>query len=98
VNGDARAGEPRLVRHGRHAQVGRLVAELGIDVLITVGDGDVPAMAHEARLSGPGVAVHPSEDVTGAIALAKELIEPGDVVFVKASSEYGLGACARALR
>jgi UDP-N-acetylmuramoyl-tripeptide--D-alanyl-D-alanine ligase len=82
----------------RHAQVGRLVAELGIDVLITVGDGDVPAMAHEARLSGPGVAVHPSEDVTGAIALAKELIEPGDVVFVKASSEYGLGACARALR
>jgi UDP-N-acetylmuramoyl-tripeptide--D-alanyl-D-alanine ligase len=29
--------------------------------------------------------------------VAVELIAPGDVVFVKASSEYGLGACAREL-
>jgi UDP-N-acetylmuramoyl-tripeptide--D-alanyl-D-alanine ligase len=43
------------------------------------------------------VAVHTAGDVAGAVRLATELVEPGDVVFVKASSEIGLGACARAL-
>ena len=79
----------------RHEQVGRLVAELGIDVLIAVGDGDPQAMAREA--AGAEVAVHTAEDVAGAIKVATGLITPGDVVFVKASSEYGLGACAREL-
>jgi UDP-N-acetylmuramoyl-tripeptide--D-alanyl-D-alanine ligase len=77
----------------RHEQVGRLVAELGIDVLVAVGDGDPRAMAREAS----GVAVHTVEDVAEAVRVASELIAPGDVVFVKASSEYGLGACAREL-
>jgi UDP-N-acetylmuramoyl-tripeptide--D-alanyl-D-alanine ligase len=79
----------------RHEQVGRLVADLGIDVLIAVGDGDPLAMADAA--SGAGVAVHAVEDVAGAVRVATGLIAPGDVVFVKASSEYGLGACAREL-
>ncbi|MGW3349982.1 UDP-N-acetylmuramoyl-tripeptide--D-alanyl-D-alanine ligase [Nonomuraea rubra] len=91
-------GQQADASHARHAQVGRLVAQLGIDVLVTVGGEDMPAMAREAELSGLGTAVHRSEDVTEAITLLKELVEPGDVVFVKASSEYGLGACARALR
>lgn len=52
-------------------------------------------MAREA--SGAEVAVHTAEDVAGAARMATELIAPGDVVFVKASSEYGLGACAREL-
>ncbi len=43
------------------------------------------------------MSVHAVEDVAGAITLATALIQPGDVVFVKASSEVGLGACARAL-
>jgi UDP-N-acetylmuramoyl-tripeptide--D-alanyl-D-alanine ligase len=43
------------------------------------------------------VAVHVVEDVAGALRLATALLEPGDVVLVKASSEIGLGACARAL-
>jgi UDP-N-acetylmuramoyl-tripeptide--D-alanyl-D-alanine ligase len=71
------------------------VAELGIDVLIAVGDGDPAAMARAA--AGAAVAVHTAGDVAGAVRVAAELIAPGDVVFVKASSEYGLGACARAL-
>jgi UDP-N-acetylmuramoyl-tripeptide--D-alanyl-D-alanine ligase len=79
----------------RHEQVGRLVAGLGIDVLIAVGEGDPRAMAREA--SGAEVAVHTVEDVAEAVRVATELIAPGDVVFVKASSEYGLDACARAL-
>jgi UDP-N-acetylmuramoyl-tripeptide--D-alanyl-D-alanine ligase len=77
----------------RHEQVGRLVATLGIDVLIAVGEGDPRAMAREAA----GVVVHTVDNVTEAVGVATELIAPGDVVFVKASSEYGLGVCAREL-
>jgi UDP-N-acetylmuramoyl-tripeptide--D-alanyl-D-alanine ligase len=76
----------------RHEQVGRLVAELGVDVLIAVGEGDPRAMAREA--AGGQVAVHTVDDPAAAARVATELISPGDVVFVKASSEYGLGACA----
>jgi UDP-N-acetylmuramoyl-tripeptide--D-alanyl-D-alanine ligase len=88
-------GQQGDVSQTRHEQVGRLVAELGIDVLIAVGDGDPRAMAREA--SGAAVAVHTAEDVAEATRVATELITPGDVVFVKASSEYGLVACAREL-
>jgi UDP-N-acetylmuramoyl-tripeptide--D-alanyl-D-alanine ligase len=88
-------GQQADASRARHEQVGRLVAELGIDVLIAVGDDDPRAMARAA--SGAKVAVHTVEDVAEAVRVATELIAPGDVVFVKASSEYGLGACARAL-
>jgi UDP-N-acetylmuramoyl-tripeptide--D-alanyl-D-alanine ligase len=88
-------GQQADASRARHEQVGRLVAELGVDVLIAVGDGDPQAMARAA--SGAEVAVHTVEDVAGAVRVAAELIAPGDVVFVKASSEYGLGACAREL-
>ncbi|MFD1933373.1 MULTISPECIES: UDP-N-acetylmuramoyl-tripeptide--D-alanyl-D-alanine ligase [Nonomuraea] len=81
----------------RHAQVGRLVAELGINVLIAVGSGDPVAMAQEAQSANLGVTVHLAEDVAGAVRLAAGLLEPGDVVLVKASSEIGLGACAHEL-
>jgi UDP-N-acetylmuramoyl-tripeptide--D-alanyl-D-alanine ligase len=79
----------------RHEEVGRQVADLGIDVLVAVGAGDPEAMARAAR--GGQVAVRTAEDVAAAVTIATELISPGDVVFVKASSEYGLGACAREL-
>ncbi|UBU13040.1 UDP-N-acetylmuramoyl-tripeptide--D-alanyl-D-alanine ligase [Nonomuraea gerenzanensis] len=91
-------GQQAEASQARHAEMGELVATLGIDVLITVGD-DVGqrAMAREAQDAGAGVRVHPVDEVGQATRLAVELIEPGDVVFVKASSEYGLGACAREL-
>lgn len=54
-------------------------------------------MAEAAKSSNQGVAVHTAADVAEALRLATALLEPGDVVFVKASSEIGLGACARAL-
>ncbi|MEU4510057.1 UDP-N-acetylmuramoyl-tripeptide--D-alanyl-D-alanine ligase [Nonomuraea wenchangensis] len=90
-------GQQADASRARHAEVGRLVADLRFDVLITVGAGDPLATAEAARSSGQGVAVHTVEDVTAAVELATALLEPGDVVFVKASSEFGLGACARAL-
>ncbi|QYC39753.1 UDP-N-acetylmuramoyl-tripeptide--D-alanyl-D-alanine ligase [Nonomuraea coxensis DSM 45129] len=90
-------GQQADVSRARHAEVGRLVAGLRFDVLITVGAGDPLATAEAARSSDQGVAVHTVEDVAEAVKLAGALLEPGDVVFVKASSEFGLGACARAL-
>ncbi|SDJ01041.1 UDP-N-acetylmuramoyl-tripeptide--D-alanyl-D-alanine ligase [Nonomuraea jiangxiensis] len=90
-------GQQADASRARHAEMGRLVADLRFDVLITVGAGDPLAMAWAAECSNQGVAVHAVEDVAGALSLATALVEPGDVVFVKASSEIGLGACARAL-
>lgn len=90
-------GQQAEASRARHAELGRLVADLRFDVLITVGAGDPLAMAQAAESSNQGVAVHAVEDVAGALRLATALLEPGDVVFVKASSEIGLGACARAL-
>jgi UDP-N-acetylmuramoyl-tripeptide--D-alanyl-D-alanine ligase len=90
-------GQQAAASRARHAEMGRLVADLGFDVLIAVGTGDPLAMAEAAESSGQGVAVHTVEDVAGALDLATALLEPGDVVLVKASSEIGLSACARAL-
>ncbi|MER7426695.1 UDP-N-acetylmuramoyl-tripeptide--D-alanyl-D-alanine ligase [Nonomuraea rubra] len=90
-------GQQADASRARHAEIGRLVADLRFDVLIAVGAGDPLATAEAARSPGQGVAVHTVEDVAGAISLATGLVEPGDVVFVKASSEIGLSACARAL-
>ncbi|MGW6505575.1 glutamate ligase domain-containing protein, partial [Nonomuraea angiospora] len=90
-------GQQAHASRALHAEMGRLVADLGFDVLITVGSGDPLAMAEAAESASQGVAVHTAEDVAGAVKLATALLEPGDVVFVKASSEIGLGACARAL-
>jgi UDP-N-acetylmuramoyl-tripeptide--D-alanyl-D-alanine ligase len=86
-------GQQADASRARHEQVGRLVAELGIEVLVAVGEGDPRAMARAAA----GAEVHTVDDVAEAVRVATELITPGDVVFVKASSEYGLGACAREL-
>jgi UDP-N-acetylmuramoyl-tripeptide--D-alanyl-D-alanine ligase len=88
----AAMGQQGDASRSRHEQVGRLVAELGINVLVAVGAGDPRATARAA--SEAGVAEYTVEDVAGATRVATELIAPGDVVFVKASSEYGLGACA----
>ncbi|MFI7454322.1 UDP-N-acetylmuramoyl-tripeptide--D-alanyl-D-alanine ligase [Nonomuraea sp. NPDC049714] len=90
-------GQQAEASRARHAEMGRLVADLRFDVLIAVGAGDPLAMAEATEAADQGVAVHTVEDVAGAIRLAGALVEPGDVVFVKASSEIGLGACARAL-
>ncbi|MEV4167956.1 UDP-N-acetylmuramoyl-tripeptide--D-alanyl-D-alanine ligase [Nonomuraea sp. NPDC049709] len=90
-------GQQADASRARHAEIGRLVADLRFDVLIAVGAGDPLAMAEAAKSSDRGVAVHTVENVPEAIRLATALLEPGDVVLVKASSEIGLSACARAL-
>ncbi|MGR6915527.1 UDP-N-acetylmuramoyl-tripeptide--D-alanyl-D-alanine ligase [[Actinomadura] parvosata] len=90
-------GQQADASRARHAEIGRLVADLGYGVLIAVGAGDPLAMAEAARAAGQGVAVHTAGNAAEAVTLATALLEPGDVVLVKASSEIGLAACARAL-
>ncbi|NJP96945.1 UDP-N-acetylmuramoyl-tripeptide--D-alanyl-D-alanine ligase [Nonomuraea sp. FMUSA5-5] len=90
-------GQQADASRARHAEIGRLVADLGYGVLIAVGGGDPLAMAEAARAAGQGVAVHTADDAAAAVTLATALLQPGDVVLVKASSEIGLAACARAL-
>ncbi|MFI6324231.1 UDP-N-acetylmuramoyl-tripeptide--D-alanyl-D-alanine ligase [Nonomuraea sp. NPDC050556] len=76
-------GQASLARD-RHVVIGRLVAELGIDILIAVGEAG--AIAEGAS----GVTVHRVPDRAAACAAVEDLVLPGDVVFVKASSEIGL--------
>jgi len=70
---------------GYHREVGRLVDELGIEVVIAVGDG--AATAYVGDDDGPGRAR--VADV-GALAGALDVLAPGDAILVKASRSVGL--------
>ncbi|CAL9652943.1 UDP-N-acetylmuramoyl-tripeptide--D-alanyl-D-alanine ligase [Streptomyces sp. enrichment culture] len=73
-----------------HRQVGRLVAAAGIHVLIAVGGEDARAMADAAQQDNPQLKVVEARDRDHALALASELIQPGDLVLVKGSHSVGL--------
>ncbi|MFD7629524.1 UDP-N-acetylmuramoyl-tripeptide--D-alanyl-D-alanine ligase [Streptomyces sp. NPDC059851] len=73
-----------------HRQIGRLVAACGVDVLIAVGGDDARTMAEAARADHPNLQVVSARDRDQALELARELIEPGDVVLVKGSHSTGL--------
>jgi UDP-N-acetylmuramoyl-tripeptide--D-alanyl-D-alanine ligase len=82
------------VRH--HAAIGALAGELGITVLVVVGEGEGPgAMAAAARKAG--IAVHVMPDREAAIDFLRESLRPADIVLVKASSMVGLSAVVAAL-
>lgn len=76
-----------------HAGVGRLAADHGIDLLITVGAGaeSIAAGARAAGMAGDRVVGVPDK-----AAAAERLTElrPGDVVLVKASRDVGLETVA----
>jgi len=73
-----------------HRAVGRIAAELGITVLVTIGAGPVDALARAAA-DGPSVPLIRNVASTGDLdAKLAQLIEPGDAVFIKASRSIGL--------
>ena len=76
-----------------HAAVGRLAAELNIDIVIGVGAGG-RLIAEAAR----GMQVHTATDAADALRIAVEIVEPGDAVLVKASRAVGLEIVAAGLR
>ncbi|MBT2511548.1 UDP-N-acetylmuramoyl-tripeptide--D-alanyl-D-alanine ligase [Streptomyces sp. ISL-98] len=73
-----------------HRQVGRLVAAAGIDVLIAVGDEDARTMAAAAQEDNPQLKVVDACDRDHALTLARDLVQPGDIVLVKGSHSVGL--------
>jgi len=80
-----------------HREVGRRVAELGIDCLIAVG---VDAAGYVAAVREEGTCdncCYHFSDRAAAIAAVPGLIEPGDVVLVKASRFMKLEELSQAL-
>jgi UDP-N-acetylmuramoyl-tripeptide--D-alanyl-D-alanine ligase len=74
-----------------HRQIGAYAAGSRVDVLVTVG----PLAAEMgARFEGE---VHAVADAAAAARLARELLQPGDVVLVKGSRGVGLEVVAEAL-
>ena len=67
-----------------HSEIGELVDELGIELVIAVGDGAAPYLG-AAHRDGR----HAVPD-TSALEGAVSLLEPGDAILVKASRSVGL--------
>jgi len=77
-----------------HARIGALVAESGVDMLVTVGPGTRRA-ADVARERG--LAVVDAADAAAALEAVRGAAGPGDAVLVKASRSVGLDVVADAL-
>jgi UDP-N-acetylmuramoyl-tripeptide--D-alanyl-D-alanine ligase len=80
-----------------HADVGRLAAELGVDLLVVVGEPAAPIGAGAdsvANWGGKSVLVI---DQDAAVAVLRDELRPGDVVLVK-GSRYRTWEVADALR
>jgi UDP-N-acetylmuramoyl-tripeptide--D-alanyl-D-alanine ligase len=76
-----------------HRELGALVASLGIDVLIAVGD-----LGRHYAEKTEGVAVTATAaDAAEAAQVARAIVEPGDFVLVKGSRVAGLEIVAAAL-
>ncbi|WP_405650070.1 UDP-N-acetylmuramoyl-tripeptide--D-alanyl-D-alanine ligase [Streptomyces sp. NBC_01386] len=80
-----------------HADIGRLVGELGIDVLVTVGTTDeMTTLADAARPASP-LRIESADDPDVLLPLLNRLLKSGDVVLVKASKSVGLEKFANIL-
>jgi UDP-N-acetylmuramoyl-tripeptide--D-alanyl-D-alanine ligase len=78
-----------------HRGVGELAAELGTDVLVTVGEGAAP-VADGYEQAG-GAEVHRTADADAAKALLHDLLREGDIALLKSSRDSGLRLLGDAL-
>jgi UDP-N-acetylmuramoyl-tripeptide--D-alanyl-D-alanine ligase len=81
-------------RDEAHAALGDLAATLGVDLVVTVGEG-TGATAEAARRRG--VAVVEAPDPCGASSALNTEVRDGDAVLVKASRAVGLELVAARL-
>jgi UDP-N-acetylmuramoyl-tripeptide--D-alanyl-D-alanine ligase len=80
-----------------HEEVGRLAAELGVELLVVVGDEAGPIGDGAGSVPGWGGESVQVTDQEAAVALLGERMRPGDVVLVK-GSRYRTWVVADALR
>ncbi len=93
VLGDMRElGEHSAEEHGR---LGRLAAQLGIDVVVAVGAEAAPIAEAAERNDATRVVV--VADAEGALQAMRELLQHDDAVLVKGSRAVGLEALADAI-
>jgi UDP-N-acetylmuramoyl-tripeptide--D-alanyl-D-alanine ligase len=81
-----------------HERLGELVARLGIDELVTVGDRARRIGAGAAREGVEPERISACDDVDDATETVRALVRSGDVVLVKGSRVAGLERLAEALR
>jgi UDP-N-acetylmuramoyl-tripeptide--D-alanyl-D-alanine ligase len=81
-----------------HRDTSRLAAEIGIDTLITVGHGLMDTLAEAARTNPAPPAIHAAEAPDDLLPLLRRLLQPRDVVFIKASRSVGLENFAATLQ
>ncbi|MET0894661.1 MAG: UDP-N-acetylmuramoyl-tripeptide--D-alanyl-D-alanine ligase [Acidimicrobiia bacterium] len=77
-----------------HERIGRLASELGIDLVVAVGDGTA-GLADAARDAGTTVVT--ARDADDARRALLDLVESNDAVLVKGSRAVGLESVAHAL-
>jgi UDP-N-acetylmuramoyl-tripeptide--D-alanyl-D-alanine ligase len=80
-----------------HADVGRLAAELGVDLLLVVGDPAAPIGAGAESVANWGGKSVLVIDQDAAVAVLRDELRPGDVVLIK-GSRYRTWDVADALR
>ena len=68
-----------------HEEVGRLAAELGVDRVVVVGEPAAPICDGAAMVASWGGKSVLVTDQQAAIALLRDVLQPGDVVLVKGS-------------
>src|SRR5438445_59774 len=82
----------------RHERGGELLARLGVDELVTVGDQARMIAVGAEREGVEPERIHRCADVDQAVAVVKAIVRPGDLVLVKASRVARLERVAEALR
>src|ERR1700722_15172020 len=73
-----------------HNAIGKLVAELGIQLLITVGHGHADELARAAQSATTPPLIRTADTPETLVAKLPRLLKPDDVVFIKASRSVGL--------
>lgn len=81
-----------------HERVGELVARLGIEELVVVGEHARPIASGASREGVGPDHIDVCDTVEEAIDAVRALLRPGDVVVVKGSRVVGLERVAEAIR
>jgi UDP-N-acetylmuramoyl-tripeptide--D-alanyl-D-alanine ligase len=81
-----------------HERVGELLARLGIDELVTVGEQATVIAVGAEREGVEPERIHRAGSAEGALEVLRELLRPGDLILVKASRVAKLERIAEGLR